>query len=87
MPAANADSVLTDAMRRDLLDCVAVCERTRGTYDWPRGRAIRLRTGEALARRGLVSWANQYSANRCKSWLPTDAGIAAAKAITTTTTD
>lgn len=65
---------LTPAMAADLARCVDCCARTQGTYDHPKGRAIVLRTGPALERRGMVLWANKTSVNRSKRWLPTDAG-------------
>ncbi len=68
------EQALTEAMKRDLLKCFRVWKKTRGTYDYPSGQASRLRTGEALAERGLVVRANTYSANMYKNWLPTDAG-------------
>lgn len=65
---------LTEAQKRDLLKCHAVWFRTHGTYDYPSGNAIALRTGKSLAKLGLVELGNRYSANRRARWLPTAAG-------------
>lgn len=67
----------TPAQVADLRRCIARCDVTKGTYDYPNGDAIALRTGAALERRGWVVWANRYSANRRRRWLPTEAGRAA----------
>ncbi len=67
----------TPAQIADLRRCIARCDATKGTFDYPNGDAIALRTGAALERRGWVVWANRFSANRRRRWLPTDAGRAA----------
>lgn len=66
---------LTSAMARDLRYAVALHQRTVGTYDYPKGALARLRTGHALARRGLVELANRQTANRWRGWRPTAAGM------------
>jgi len=65
----------------DLHACAKRHLATAGTYDYPHGDAIRLRTGRALARRGLVEVGNRWSANRYTRWRPTSAGIALVKAV------
>jgi hypothetical protein len=77
-PGVQSQS-LTEAMLRDLEKCVRVYERTVDTVDYRGGEAIRLRTGAALLRRGLVQVGNRGSANRCIRWLPTAEGIACIK--------
>ena len=67
----------TPAQIADLRRCIARCDATKGSYDYPNGDAIALRTGAALERRGWVVWANKGSANRRRRWLPTEAGRAA----------
>lgn len=67
----------TPAQLADLRRCVARCDETKGTFDYPNGDAIALRTGAALERRGWVVRANRFSANCRRRWLPTDAGRAA----------
>lgn len=63
-------------MLRDLLAAVTLYRHTVGTYDYPHGDARALRTGPALARRGLVQVSNAGSANRRRRWLPTPDGLA-----------
>lgn len=67
---------LTPARRADLERCVAIWRKTNGTYDYPNGNAIELRTGRALERMGLVELGNRFSNNRRRRWLPTEAGRA-----------
>lgn len=67
-------SAPTSALIADLRRCIARCDVTRGSFDYPNGDAIALRNGTALERRGWVVWANKGSANRRRRWLPTDAG-------------
>lgn len=74
---------MTPAQIADLRRCIARCDATKGTFDYPNGDAIALRTGAALERRGWVVWANKGSANRRRRWLPTEAGRAALAAMET----
>jgi hypothetical protein len=60
--------VLTAAMARDLRYAVALHQRA--------GDADALRTGRALARRGLVRVATVRYSNRRARWTPTLAGLA-----------
>lgn len=72
-------SVLTDAQVRELTKLYQIHQKTVGTFDWPKGMSIRLRTGKSLEKMGLVYHANKYSANRYMRWGITEEGI---KAIT-----
>lgn len=74
---ARMTSDPTPAQLADLRRCIARCDETKGAFDYPNGDAIALRTGTSLERRGWVVWANRFSANRRKRWLPTDVGRAA----------
>jgi hypothetical protein len=73
--------IVTDAQQRDLLRLYHTHLHTVTSYDWPKGRAIELRTGVALEMAGLVEWANQYSANRYRRWRITAEGIRVAEEI------
>lgn len=61
-------------MWRDLRRSVDVWRKTVGTFDYPEGRSVRLRTGRALAKRGLVELGNGGSANAYRAWRPTPKG-------------
>lgn len=59
---------LTAAMLTDLRESVTTHRITFSTSMWPSGRALRLKTGRALERRGLV-WPT------VSGWHPTPEGI------------
>lgn len=75
LSAAAASAKLTPAMSADLRRLVARVKATAGSYDYPSGDALALRTGPAIERRGLVYCANRYTANKRRRWLPTMAGF------------
>jgi hypothetical protein len=66
---------LSFAQRSDLQRCVARWRATFGSFDYPQGDAIALRTAGKLEALGLVRLGNRYSANRRPRWLPTEAGV------------
>lgn len=66
---------LTDTQLRELTKLYHIHRDTVGTFDWPKGRSIRLKTGKSLEKMGLAYHANKYSANRYKRWGITEEGI------------
>jgi len=76
-----APSDLTPAQTKELLRLYTIYKRTVGSYDWPKGMSLRLRSGKRLAWLGLVEQANLYSANRYRAWRITDEGVKVAEAI------
>lgn len=70
---------LTEAQTRELLRLYQVHIKTVGTYDWPDGKVLRLRTGKYLAEKGLVKIGNAGSANRYPKWRITEQGMKIAR--------
>lgn len=65
---------LTTAQKRDLETAVTVYQQTVGSYDWPSGQSVRLRTGKALETLGLVE-NRRSTANAYDHWAPTPRGL------------
>lgn len=68
--------VLTAAQAGDLRYLVALFRITVGLTRERHARGDSIRTGRALARKGLVQPAAAQFSNRVTTWVPTHAGIA-----------
>lgn len=74
LDTATEQAQLTPAQARDLVTAASVHQRTVGSYDWPGGKSVRLRTGKALEALGLVE--NRRSdVNAYDHWIPTPRGL------------
>ena len=68
------DIELTKPQLNDLKKAIATHKLTVGSFNWPDGMSVRLRTGKALEKLGLVK--NQRSRwNKNNHWIPTKKGI------------
>lgn len=65
---------------KELHKAVDAFNATEGSFDWPNGMSVRLRTGKNLEALGLVKNVRS-SANRYDHWVPTVKGVRAAAVI------
>lgn len=62
---------------KELHKAVDTYHATEGSFDWPHGMSVRLRTGKRLELLGLVKNVRS-NVNRYDHWLPTAKGVRAA---------